>query len=115
MQANDYQVQAARTLIPGPDFELTDNEFMLIWCAVGLGGESGEVLELIKKGLLHRHGLDKEKFKKELGDCCWYLAGLCTISGFDFSEILENNIKKLEERYPNGYSSEDSQKRVDVK
>lgn len=113
MNINEYQKEAARTLIPGPDFQLSDNEFMLVWCAIGLGGESGEVLEQIKKGLLHRHGLDKEKLKSELGDCCWYLAGLCTRLDISLEEVMTDNIQKLYIRYPNGYSSQDSIKRVD--
>lgn len=41
---------------------------MLIWTAIGLVGEAGEVAELVKKGVFHRHGIDKEKLKNELGD-----------------------------------------------
>lgn len=114
MNTLGYQVQAARTLINGPDFKLSDQEFMILWCAIGLTGETGEVLNLIKKGLLHQHGLDREKLKEEIGDCLWYLTSLCTVNDFDLSQIMQDNIKKLEKRYPNGFSSEDSQKRVDI-
>lgn len=109
---NKYQKRASRTLITGPDFILTDNEFMIIWCAAGLAGEVGEVIDHIKKGLFHRHEIDRDKLKEELGDVMWYIAALCTKLGLDLDEVLAFNIKKLEKRYPNGYSSEDSKNRA---
>ena len=115
MNASDYQHHAARTLIDKPGFEISDKDIMTVWCAVGLGGEAGEVLEQIKKGIFHQHGLDDEKLKKEIGDCLWYLAGLCTTRGYDLGEIMQANIDKLLVRYSNGFNSQDSQKRVDVK
>lgn len=114
MNTQEYQQLAGRTLIDRPDFEITDDQIMMTWCAIGLGGEAGEVLELIKKGIFHQHGLDHTKLKKELGDVLWYVAALCTRAGLDMSEVMEANIDKLMERYPEGYSAEASQKRVDV-
>lgn len=114
MDATEYQRLAARTLVDGPGFGLSDEEIMLIWNALGLAGEAGEVAELIKKGVLHRHGLDIEKLYKELGDTVWYIAAICSKMGFDLSEIMEANLAKLKLRYPNGYSSEDSIQRVDI-
>jgi len=114
MDANEYQVKAARTLIDGPDFEISNKDIMTIWCSLGLAGESGEVVEMVKKGILHQHGIDPEKLKKEIGDVCWYIAGICTVQGFNLGEIMQDNIAKLEKRYPNGFSSKDSKKRVDV-
>ncbi len=113
MKASDYQTLAARTLIDGPDFEVLDSDFMIIWNALGLAGEAGEVVDLIKKGICHQHGLDHEKLKKEIGDCLWYLAGLCTKLNINMGDAMQDNIKKLMERYPNGYSSEDSINRAD--
>lgn len=114
MNATEYQKLAARTLIPGPDFEVTESEFMLLWNVIGLTDEAGEVAGLVKKGVLHRHGLSVDAMKKELGDVCWYLAAICTVLGIDLSEVMEGNIEKLKLRYPNGFSSADSIARVDV-
>lgn len=114
MNANDYQQQAARTLINAPDFQMPDTEMMIIWNAIGLAGEAGEVAELAKKGVFHQHGIDREKFAKELGDCLWYIAALCTKLDLDMGKVMQANIDKLMLRYPNGYKAEDSQKRVDV-
>ena len=115
MEAKQYQKLAARTLIDAPDFEIPDSEIMVVWSAIGLAGEAGEVAELAKKGVFHRHGIDKEKFKNELGDCLWYIAALCTTMELDLAEIMEENIEKLKKRYPNGFSSMDSIRRVDTK
>jgi NTP pyrophosphatase (non-canonical NTP hydrolase) len=111
MDANEYQELAARTLIDAPGFEIDDQEFMQVWNALGLAGEAGEVVDLIKKWVMHRHVPDPELMKKELGDVAWYLAALCGKFGFTFSEVLETNITKLQERYPNGWSEDDSRNR----
>lgn len=115
MDANDYQKLAARTLIDRPDFVLSDGDTMLLWNALGLAGEAGEVAELVKKGILHQHGLDHDRLKKELGDVLWYAAALCTRLGLDMGAVMQANIDKLYERYPDGFSAKDSQKRVDTR
>ena len=114
MKASDYQQQAARTLIDQPGFEIPGNEIMVVWNALGLAGEAGEVAELVKKGVFHRHSIDRLKLEKELGDVLWYAAALCNTLGLDMGEIMETHLEKLKVRYPNGYSSHDSQQRVDV-
>jgi NTP pyrophosphatase (non-canonical NTP hydrolase) len=113
MDAKEYQEQAARTLITNPG-EFTNSEIMSIWCAMGLAGEAGETVELIKKGIFHRHGLDKEKLTKELGDVLWYISGLCTVQGIDLERVMIANIEKLRLRYPDGFTTADSVARVDT-
>lgn len=114
MNANEYQHLAARTLIDKPDFYIADTDMMIIWNAIGLAGEAGEVAELVKKGIFHQHGLDHTKLHKELGDLLWYIAALCTKLDFDMGEVMAANIEKLKIRYPNGYSSDDSKRRADA-
>lgn len=109
-----YQEQAARTLIDAPEHEISADDMMIIWGAIGLAGEAGEVAELVKKGIFHQHGLDRDALANELGDCLWYIAALCTKSKLDMNAIMEQNIAKLRTRYPDGFSSADSMKRVDV-
>lgn len=112
--ADRYQEHAARTLIDAPDAEYTPENLMLVWNAIGLAGEAGEVCEHLKKAVFHRHGIDRDKLIKELGDVLWYVAALCTKLNVSMSEVMERNIEKLKARYPNGYSSADSKARVDV-
>ena len=108
MTPNEYQQLAKRTLIDTPEIMPSGLEVMILWNAIGLGGESGEIEDLIKKGILHGHGVDREKLKKELGDCLWYIAGLATQYGFTLEDVMEANIAKLKERYPAGFSNEAS-------
>lgn len=114
MYANDYQYQASRTLIAEPDAEYTGEEIMLVWNALGLAGEAGEVADLVKKAVFHRHPLDREKLIKELGDVLWYVAALCTKLGVHMDDVMAANIAKLRTRYPDGYSSAASLQRRDT-
>lgn len=75
----------------------------LIWC-LGLAGEVGETLDLIKKHLGHGKPLDPDKLKKEFGDVRWYGAALEHSFGFASSDVAATNIAKLRARYPSGFS-----------
>lgn len=108
MPATEYQQLAARTLVNAPVEPFTNEESMLLWNAIGLAGEAGEVADAIKKGVCHRHGIDKDALKKELGDVLWYVAGIATELGLDLGEIMKANIEKLKARYPEGFSVEES-------
>jgi NTP pyrophosphatase (non-canonical NTP hydrolase) len=74
--------------------------------ALGLGGESGEVTELIKKHLYHGRDLDRDKVIKELGDVLWYVMFMADSVGSSLREVAEVNNQKLRERYPSGFSVE---------
>ena len=69
MKINEYQELAMRTL--NKDLSKKD---VLINGVMGLCGESGEVIVIVKKHLAQGHELDKDKIAKELGDVAWYLA-----------------------------------------
>lgn len=113
MNANDYQRLAARTLIDAPDAEYTAAEIMLVWNALGVAGEAGEVADLIKKAVFHRHPLNRDALIKELGDVLWYVAALCTKLDIGLDDVMVLNIEKLRARYPAGYSSERSRERYE--
>lgn len=103
MDAADYQYLASRTLVPSIDPPLSKNETMALWNLTGLTGESGEVAEMLKKVIFHRHELDKEKLTKELGDVLWYLSMLALQYDIPLTTIMEKNIEKLRARYPEGF------------
>ena len=103
MTINEYQELAMRTL--NPALEPKD---VLINGVMGLCGESGEAIDIVKKHLAQGHPLDKEKLAKELGDIAWYLAETAHVIGYPLEEILQMNIDKLKARYPEGFSSEKS-------
>lgn len=78
---------------------------------LGLAGESGEVLDMVKKWVFHEKDLDKDHLKKELGDVMWYVAMLCESFGFDLDEILQMNVDKLKARYPEGFDPDKANNR----
>lgn len=75
MTPNEYQQLSKRTLLDTPDQPLTPKETMIIWGAVGIAGEAGEIVELLKKAIFHRHGITPEVIKQlagELGHLAWF-------------------------------------------
>lgn len=109
MTPNEYQKEALRTELP---MEVEDGEsdffLRLIHGVLGIAGEAGEVVDLVKKHVYHGHDLDTDHLAKELGDVCWYLAVTADAIGYDFESILKMNIDKLRARYPDGFSSDKS-------
>ena len=107
MTINEYQTLAMKTLNP----ELSKKD-VLINGVMGLCGESGEAIDIVKKWLAQGHELDREKLAKELGDIAWYLAETATALGISLEEVMERNIEKLQRRYPEGFSPENSRNRT---
>ena len=103
MTINEYQELAMKTVNP----KLNKDE-ILINSVMGLCGESGEAIDIVKKWFAHGHELDKEHLKKELGDIAWYLAEAATALDLTLEEILEANIEKLRKRYPEGFETKRS-------
>lgn len=107
MDFKEYQELAYRTA--GDQTELaktiTPAQLELVNWALGLTGEAGEVADYLKKCVFHGHPIEREKLVKELGDVCWYLAGLASALGVPLEEIASKNIDKLRRRYPEGFSS----------
>lgn len=101
MIANEYQKLALRTAGAKCDD-------LIINCALGLSGESGEVADMVKKHFFQGHDLDRIALAKELGDVAWYLAVMAHCIDMNLSDVLEMNIEKLKDRYPDGFSSEKS-------
>ena len=107
MEANEYQRLAMTTLNP----ELSKKD-VLINSVMGLCGEAGEAIDIVKKWMAHGHELDREHLAKELGDIAWYLAEAATALDLSLDEILEANIEKLKKRYPQGFDTERSRNRL---
>ncbi len=103
MTINEYQQLALRTLNPQ-----LDEKDVLINGVMGLCGESGEAIDIVKKHLAQGHPLDKEKLAGELGDIAWYLAETAYVIGYPLEDILQMNIDKLRSRYPDGFSAQQS-------
>ena len=80
---------------------------------MGLCGESGEAIDIVKKWLAQGHELDRDHLAKELGDIAWYLAETATALDLALEDILAANIEKLKKRYPQGFRTEDSLDRAE--
>ena len=83
---------------------------------LGLSGEVGETLDMIKKWIFHEKAFDTEgveHLKKELGDIMWYMAMMCHSLGFDLDEIMQMNIDKLRARYPEGFDVDRANNRAE--
>ena len=102
MTLNEYQNLAQRTsgsLVP---------EQQILNGVMGLNGEAGECIDLVKKHLFQGHALDREKLINELGDVLWYIAQTASGLGISMDDIAQRNIAKLRARYPEGFDSEKS-------
>lgn len=108
MMVNEYQKKAMRTVNPA----LSKND-LLINSVMGLCGESGEAIDIVKKWFAHGHELDREHLIKELGDVAWYLAEAATALEVDLDDVLRKNLDKLAARYPEGFATEKSVKRAE--
>ena len=108
MTINEYQQLAMRTLNPA-----LDKKDVLINGVMGLCGESGEAIDLVKKHLAQGHALDREALIKELGDVAWYLAETAYALDVPLEEVLERNIAKLKARYPQGFDTARSENRME--
>tara|TARA_R100001015_G_C4595514_1_gene150736 strand:- start:105 stop:461 length:357 start_codon:yes stop_codon:yes gene_type:complete len=96
-QMNDYQRAAVSTAI-------YKKEHAVIYPALGLAAEAGEVANKVKK-ILRDGKFDREAIADEVGDCLWYIAALCRDLNIDMQQIADNNIKKLKDRLERGVIS----------
>ena len=101
MVFSEYQAAAARTAARSGD-DRTD----AMISAIGLCGEAGEVAEIVKKHLGHGKRLDLVSLSYELGDVLWYVADIATRFNLDLGQIAAQNVAKLRERYPAGFTPE---------
>ena len=94
---NNYQMQARK-------FAIYPEDMQIMYPALGLAGEAGEVADKVKK--IYRDGRDDARFHadivKEIGDVLWYCATLADDLGFDLQQVAEMNIYKLQCRRVKG-------------
>jgi len=93
-QFDDYQNAAVGTAI-------YKSEHSVIYPALGLAAEAGEVANKVKK-IIRDGTFDREAIADELGDCLWYIAALCRDLNVDLSVVADANLKKLHDRQQRG-------------
>lgn len=109
-QSNDFetfvsvasQMQNNKTLTDGPSVNFP----LLVTACLGLAAESGEFCEIPKKMIFQGKPLNDENvfhMKRELGDIMWYWVNACRALGLDPNDVIAENVKKLESRYPGGH------------
>lgn len=82
-----------------------DKKDALINGVMGLCGESGEAIDIVKKWLMQGHELDKKHLVRELGDVAWYLAEAATALDVPLEAVFQGNLDKLRRRFPNGFDT----------
>jgi NTP pyrophosphatase (non-canonical NTP hydrolase) len=92
------------------------NVSLLLTGAVGMSAEGGEFMEIVKKCIFQGKPLNEETqfhAKRELGDIMWYWINSCRALNIDPNDVIAENVRKLEARYPGGsfdaYYSENRQ------
>lgn len=104
MDATTYQRQAMRTAKWHDDVDE-----QILNAVLGLAGEAGELVELVKKARYQGHAaIMTEDYQRELGDVLWYAAYLCDALAVSMSDVMKGNLAKLKGRYPEGFSAERS-------
>ena len=104
MNFNEYQNQAIQTDVAHNAATDSARYNGYMEKALGLAGETGEVLEIIKKMMRDKGGIfettseDREKLKKELGDVLWYLSALAFYNDIKLEDIAITNLEKLASR-----------------
>jgi NTP pyrophosphatase (non-canonical NTP hydrolase) len=99
MDLNEYQKLCKLTA--KKDFA-TSNEEIMTW-GLGITGEAGDVASCIKKTLAHKKDV-KEGIKENIGDMFWYSAMICNFFGWSMQDILAQNLEKLKQRFPQGFT-----------
>lgn len=80
----------------------------LLHSAMGLSTEAGEFLDMLKKHIFYGKDLDFPNAKEELGDSMWYVAIAIDVLQTTFNDVIQGNINKLRERYPEKFNQEDA-------
>lgn len=115
MSPNDYQQACLRTESVSTSIatSMGASQARILQGLMGLNGEAGECIDILKKVMFQGHTLDKEHLAKELGDVAWYLAVSADAIGYDLEKIFKMNIEKLRKRYPDGFEADKSIHRSD--
>ena len=109
MEINEYVTKAMRTdsNYKNTEVHLCNKETVrLLHSAMGLCTESAEIQDQLKKHFFYNKELDLVNIKEEISDCLWYIALACDTLKVDPRDILDMNIKKLQTRYPEKFSSD---------
>ena len=100
IREHDADIYQMDVLKYAPDYQ--HYKLNVLYAAIGMCGEAGEVSELVKKYEYHGHAIDTEHLARELGDVLWYVAYMADLFGYSLGKIMAMNQEKLAKRYPDG-------------
>jgi NTP pyrophosphatase (non-canonical NTP hydrolase) len=103
MNANEYVLLSKRTLA---NLNTKDNDNIHV--ILGILTEAGELADQFKKHHAYGKPIDWINIEEEIGDIMFYIAGLCSINNLDLEKIMDKNIKKLQQRYPEKFTEENA-------
>ena len=104
MTGNEYQALAARTISTK-----LDKDELTVHALCGLASEVGEIHSIFQHYLQHKdREIDIRNLVDEIGDANWFIAELCTVFGIQLDNVMERNIEKLRNRFPEGFDVERS-------
>src|SRR3990170_1328861 len=90
------------------------NDEIANW-GLGVAGEAGDLAGCIKKTIYHKND-QTAGIRENVGDTMWYLAMICNFFGWNFEEVLAENIEKLRKRYTKSFTIKEAArggKRID--
>ena len=105
MDLKEYQELCKKTA--KTNFKSSTEEIMT-W-GLGIAGEAGDVASCIKKTVIHKND-QIQGIRENLGDTMWYLCMICNYYNWDLRDLLQENVDKLEKRYPTGFTYKDAQR-----
>ena len=100
IREHDADIYQLDVLKYAPDYQ--HYKLNVLYAAIGMCGEAGEVSELVKKYEYHGHAIDTEHLARELGDVLWYVSYMADLFGYSLGKIMAMNQEKLAKRYPDG-------------
>ena len=111
MNFDEYQKQATKTA----QFKGRTREYAIMYSCMGLAGETGEVIEKVKKVMRNNYGKmsaeERYQIKMEIGDVLWYLSQVARFSGVSLEDAAKANVKKLADRRKRGVISSEGDNR----
>ena len=105
MELKEYSKKSLRTI------RTLEGDLAIANASMGLCGETGELVDHLKKHVFHKAPCNLQHVIKEVGDVMFYLNWIVVMFGLSWDDILDVNIAKLMVRYPNGFNEDDANNR----
>ncbi len=90
-----------------------DKVGQLVHATMGVAGESGELVDAVKKHWIYGKELDRHNVREECGDLLFYIAKILRLTGWTMQQAIDHNMEKLNARYPVGYTDQHAIDRLD--